>query len=283
MNGRRRGRHGAAAARDARAAWQPCLEYPEALPVSARRADIAEAIAEHPVVIVAGDTGSGKTTQLPKICLGLGRGIDAQIALTQPRRLAAHAVAHRLAEETALPLREGVGVHVRFEDHNAPSARIRVMTDGILLAEVARDPDLLRYDTIIVDEAHERSLNIDFLLGCLKRALAKRDDLRIVVTSATINTDAFARFFGGAPVIEVAGRAYPVAIEYRPVDEGDDLSRAIHDAAAELFRELPDGDVLVFFAWRTRNQRGAARVAASRVSRQRSAMRGDWRFRAIAR
>ncbi|MEO1036196.1 MAG: ATP-dependent RNA helicase HrpA [Pseudomonadota bacterium] len=244
---RRRARHPKNnAARTARGQWQPRLEYPDNLPLTAHRDGIAATIAANPVVIVAGDTGSGKTTQIPKICLELGRGIDGQIALTQPRRLAAHAVGERLADETALPLGAGVGVHVRFDDRSAPSARIRVVTDGILLAELAHDPELRRYDTVIVDEAHERSLNIDFLLGCLKRALARRDDLRVVITSATINTAAFAAFFANAPVIEVAGRSFPIDVRYRTSADDEDLNEAIGAAAASLVTDLEDGDILVF-------------------------------------
>ena len=246
MTPRRRSRPAGTAARERRAAWEPRLDFPDALPVSARRDDIAAAIAVHPVVIVAGDTGSGKTTQLPKICLASDRGIDGQIALTQPRRLAAHAVANRLVEETGLPLGQGIGVQVRFDDRSSPAARVRVMTDGILLNEIARDRTLSRYDTVIIDEAHERSLNIDFLLGCLRRALDTRADLKVIVTSATINTQAFADFFGDAPVIDVEGRTFPVELLYRPPDDGVDTATAIHDAALELLERLPDGDVLVF-------------------------------------
>ncbi|MEM8982898.1 MAG: ATP-dependent RNA helicase HrpA [Pseudomonadota bacterium] len=230
----------------ARQRWTPTLEFPPELPISGARESIAAALSEHPVVIVAGDTGSGKTTQLPKVCLGMGRGIAGQIALTQPRRLAAHAVAKRLAAETRLPVGRGIGLHVRFDDSSQPSAPIRVMTDGILLAEISADPLLKRYDTVIVDEAHERSLNIDFLLGCLRRALLKRADLRVIVTSATINTDAFAAFFDSAPVIRVAGRTYPVAIEYAPVTDEESLTDTIGRVAVDLFRRLPSGDVLVF-------------------------------------
>ncbi|MEM1261573.1 MAG: ATP-dependent RNA helicase HrpA [Pseudomonadota bacterium] len=230
----------------ARRAWTPQLNYPAELPISAERAKIQAAIVANPVVIVAGDTGSGKTTQLPKMCLELGRGVTGQIALTQPRRLAAHAVAKRLAAETALPPGTGIGLHVRFDDASEPSAPVRVMTDGILLTEISADPLLTRYDTVIVDEAHERSLNIDFLLGCLRRALAERADLRVVVTSATINTAAFAEFFAAAPVISVAGRTYPVEIDYDPVADDEPLAAAIGRVAADLFDRLPSGDVLVF-------------------------------------
>ena len=268
MTARRRGSDRAARARAARAAWQPRLDYPGALPISARSDEIRAAIKSHPVVVVAGDTGSGKTTQLPKMCLELGRGIDGQIALTQPRRLAAHAVAARLAEETGLPPAAGIGVAVRFDDRSEPSARIRVMTDGILLTEIARDPELRRYDTVIIDEAHERSLNIDFLTGCLAKALRKRSDLRVVITSATINTAAFAEFFDAAPVINVEGRTFPVEIRYQPPDDGTELASAVHDAAAELLSELAEGDLLVFLPGereiedvrRFLGRRGSARV-----------------------
>ncbi|MDQ6216074.1 DEAD/DEAH box helicase, partial [Achromobacter insolitus] len=202
----------------------PVVTYPEDLPVSARRQEIARAIAGHQVVIVSGETGSGKTTQLPKICLELGRGRQKMIGHTQPRRLAATSVAKRIAEELNTPMGEVVGYQVRFNDRTGPNASIKLMTDGILLAESQRDPLLRRYDTIIIDEAHERSLNIDFLLGYLKQLLPRRPDLKIIITSATIDAERFARHFGvsedrPAPVIEVSGRLYPVEVRYRPVRE----------------------------------------------------------------
>ncbi|WP_168794552.1 ATP-dependent RNA helicase HrpA [Paraburkholderia aromaticivorans] len=258
----------------------PPITYPEALPVSGRREEIAKAIAQNQVVIVCGETGSGKTTQLPKICLELGRGLGAGgsglIGHTQPRRIAASATGRRIAEELGTPFGEVVGYKVRFTDNLSPGASVKLMTDGILLAETQTDPLLKAYDTLIIDEAHERSLNIDFLLGYLKEILVKRPDLKLIVTSATIDADRFARHFGSeekpAPVIEVSGRLYPVEVRYRPVAEdspavkaaegnapstqrGDrpksqretdrDLMDAIVDAVDELCREGP-GDVLVF-------------------------------------
>jgi ATP-dependent helicase HrpA len=203
-------------------------------------------------VVVAGETGSGKTTQLPKLCLELGRGIDGMIGCTQPRRIAARSVAKRIAQELNTPLGDVVGYKVRFSERASEDNLIRVMTDGILLAETQSDPWLARYDTIIVDEAHERSLNIDFLLGYLKRLIARRPELKVIITSATINTELFSRHFGGAPVIEVSGRLYPVEIRYRPVVSEDedaqerDLEQAIVDAVDEVSRLSRDGDVLVF-------------------------------------
>ncbi len=207
------------------------LDYPAALPVSGKREAILEALADHQVVVIAGETGSGKTTQLPKLCLELGLGARGLIGHTQPRRLAARSVAARLAEELDTPLGEAVGYQMRFADNTGPNTRVKLMTDGILLAETQHDPDLLRYDTIIIDEAHERSLNIDFLLGYLKRLLARRDDLKLVITSATIDLERFARHFGReregrlvpAPIIEVSGRTFAVETRYRPlVRDGDD-------------------------------------------------------------
>ncbi|MDR5830857.1 ATP-dependent RNA helicase HrpA [Caballeronia sp. LP006] len=251
----------------------PPITFPEALPVSARREEIARAIEGNQVVIVSGETGSGKTTQLPKICLALGRGLGAGgsglIGHTQPRRIAASATGRRIAEELATPFGEVVGYKVRFTDNLAPGASVKLMTDGILLAETQTDPLLSAYDTIIIDEAHERSLNIDFLLGYLKEILPKRPDLKLIVTSATIDAQRFARHFGSdekpAPVIEVSGRLYPVEVRYRPVEEDSaavksaqgtlqkrndrkadrDLMEAIVDAVDELCRVGP-GDVLVF-------------------------------------
>src|SRR5690606_26554421 len=199
----------------------PPIHYPEDLPVSACRQEITRAIAVHPVVIVCGETGSGKTTQLPKICLELGRGREGMIGHTQPRRLAATSVAQRVAEELSTEIGDWVGYQIRFSERAGPSTAIKLMTDGILLAESQRDPLPRRYDTLIIDEAHERSLNIDFLLGFLKQLLARRRDLKLIITSATIDAQRFARHFGtpeqAAPVIEVSGRLYPVDILYRPV------------------------------------------------------------------
>jgi ATP-dependent helicase HrpA len=234
----------------------PPISYPEALPVSARRDEIARALAAHPVVVVCGETGSGKTTQLPKICLELGRGIGAGgrglIGHTQPRRLAATSVAKRIAEELNTPLGEVVGYRVRFQDRVQPGASVKLMTDGILLAETQSDPLLRQYDTVIVDEAHERSLNIDFLLGHLRQILPRRPDLKLVVTSATIDAERFARHFAGAqgpaPVVQVSGRLYPVELRWRPFEDRRDhgLNDAIAEAVDELWRGAGPGDILVF-------------------------------------
>jgi ATP-dependent helicase HrpA len=222
----------------------PAIAYPPELPVSARREDLLAAIGDHQVVVVAGETGSGKTTQLPKLCLELGR---TAIAHTQPRRLAARTVAERIADELRVPLGGAVGYAVRFTDRTSEETQIRVMTDGLLLAEIQRDRLLRRYDTVIVDEAHERSLNVDFLLGYLKSILPRRADLKVVITSATIDPDRFSRHFDGAPVVEVSGRTYPVETRYRPLEDGADELDAIGDAVDELVREGP-GDVLVFLS-----------------------------------
>ncbi|WP_226346047.1 ATP-dependent RNA helicase HrpA [Agilicoccus flavus] len=248
------------------------LTFPEDLPVSARREEIAAAIRDHQVVVVAGETGSGKTTQLPKICLELGRGVDGLIGHTQPRRIAARAVAERVAEELDVELGGAVGYQVRFTDVSSAGTLVKVMTDGVLLNELQRDRDLRRYDTIIIDEAHERSLNIDFLLGYLRRLLPRRPDLKVVITSATIDPHRFARHFdvGGspAPVVEVSGRTYPVEIRYRPLvrsrpsrkpggapeDVEIDQVTGICEAVEELWTEAAPGhdrdgagtDILVF-------------------------------------
>lgn len=237
----------------ARAAARPLVSYDDTLPVHARREDIGRAIAQHQVVIICGETGSGKTTQIPKICLELGRGLHGLIGHTQPRRIAARSVATRLAQELNQPLGEAVGFQVRFTENVKPTTAIKLMTDGILLAETQGDAYLNRYDTIIIDEAHERSLNIDFLLGYLKQLLPKRPELKVIVTSATIDADRFSRHFNGAPVIEVSGRTFPVEMRYRPLaehkDDEDglevDLEQAVADAVDELQREGL-GDTLVF-------------------------------------
>ncbi|MGW1595081.1 ATP-dependent RNA helicase HrpA [Streptomyces sp. NPDC002343] len=232
----------------------PAVTYPEQLPVSQKKDAIADAIREHQVVIVAGETGSGKTTQIPKICMELGRGVRGMIGHTQPRRIAARTVAERVAEELRTPLGEAVGWKVRFTDQVDPEATfVKLMTDGILLAEIQTDRELRAYDTIIIDEAHERSLNIDFLLGYLAQLLPKRPDLKVVITSATIDPERFSRHFGDAPIIEVSGRTYPVEVRYRPLleDDSDDADRdqitAITDAVEELMAEGP-GDILVFLS-----------------------------------
>src|SRR4051794_23435564 len=222
------------------------IAYPAELPVSAHRDELLRAIAGHQVVVVAGETGSGKTTQLPKMCLELGR---EAIVHTQPRRLAARTVAQRIADELGVRLGGLVGYAVRFNDRTGADTRLRLVTDGLLLAEIQRDPLLRRYDTVIVDEAHERSLNIDFLLGCLKRILDRRPELKLVITSATIDPQQFSRHFGDAPVVEVSGRAYPVEVRYAPPpEEGEaDQAELIGDAVDTLLREGP-GDVLVFLS-----------------------------------
>jgi ATP-dependent helicase HrpA len=235
-----------------RRALAPRPEFPEELPISAKREEIAQAISGHQVVIVCGETGSGKTTQLPKICLGLGRGISGLIGHTQPRRIAARATAARVAQELKTELGGAVGYKIRFTDKVGQRSYIKVMTDGILLAETQGDRELRAYDTLIIDEAHERSLNIDFLLGYVKQLLPRRPDLRLIVTSATIDAERFSKHFEidgkAAPVIEVSGRLYPVEVRYRPFDEDDrdyDLNDAIGDAVEDLAR-LGQGDVLVF-------------------------------------
>ena len=236
------------------------ITYPAELPVSDRRDDIAAAVRDHQVVVVAGETGSGKTTQLPKILLEMGRGRGAAqggklIGHTQPRRIAARSVAERIAEELGTELGDVVGYQVRFTDRTSRASRVKLMTDGILLAELQRDRLLERYDTIIIDEAHERSLNIDFLLGYLKRLLPKRPDLKVIITSATIDVDRFSRHFD-APVIEVTGRTFPVEVRYRPLlevpqddEDGEVVQRDQTEAIVEALRELAGegpGDVLVF-------------------------------------
>ncbi|MFF2997580.1 ATP-dependent RNA helicase HrpA [Streptomyces sp. NPDC057950] len=237
-----------------RRARVPAVTYPEQLPVSQKKSDIADAIRDHQVVIVAGETGSGKTTQIPKICLELGRGVRGMIGHTQPRRIAARTVAERVADELDTPLGEAVGWKVRFTDQVNPDGTfVKLMTDGILLAEIQTDRELRAYDTIIIDEAHERSLNIDFLLGYLAQLLPKRPDLKVVITSATIDPERFSRHFGDAPIVEVSGRTYPVEVRYRPLleEDGDDADRdqitAITDAVEELQAE-GKGDILVFLS-----------------------------------
>jgi len=236
-----------------RRASVPLIEYPD-LPVSGKKDDIAELIKNHQVTIVCGETGSGKTTQLPKICLGIGRGVTGMIGHTQPRRIAARTVADRIAEELGQAVGNTVGYKVRFHDQTAPNSLVKLMTDGILLAETQNDRYLNQYDTLIIDEAHERSLNIDFLLGYLRWLLPKRPDLKVVITSATIDPERFARHFGGAPIVNVSGRTYPVDIRYRPIElieEDDetaaDLQQAILDAIDELYRDLR-GDILIFLS-----------------------------------
>ncbi len=235
---------------------KPEINFPENLPISERREEIAKAISEHQVVVLAGETGSGKTTQLPKICLELGRGVRGVIGHTQPRRLAASTVAARIADELNVELGEGVGYQVRFNDISNEHTYIKLMTDGILLAEIQNDRYLNRYDTIIIDEAHERSLNIDFLLGYLKSILPKRPDLKVIITSATIDLERFSKHFHDAPVIEVSGRTYPVDVLYRPMHEDmDDQYQGIVSTVDELLQQeraagasARGGDFLVFLS-----------------------------------
>ncbi len=248
------------AARQQRAEALPKPTFPPDLPVSARREEIAKAITDHQVIVLCGETGSGKTTQLPKICLELGRGAAGLIGHTQPRRIAARTVAQRIADELGTPLGQRVGYKVRFTDKSSADANVKLMTDGILLAETQSDRLLSAYDTLIIDEAHERSLNIDFLLGYLRQILPKRRDLKVIITSATIDPDRFSDHFAGAPIIEVSGRTYPVDVEYHPLvadvnapDHDPDAeppsqSEAIAHAVADLWRRQPvgQGDVLVF-------------------------------------
>src|SRR6478736_1416874 len=232
------------------------LRYPDVLPITARRDDLLAAIRDHQVVVVAGETGSGKSTQLPKLCLELGRGTSGLIGHTQPRRVAARTIAERIASELGTTIGGDVAYSVRFDDRLRAGTLVRVMTDGILLAELTRDHDLRRYDTLIIDEAHERSLNIDFILGYLTQLLPRRPDLKVVITSATIDPARFAAHFGGAPVIEVSGRTYPVDVRYRPLleesyddEEGEPVQRdqteAIEAAVDELLADTA-GDMLVF-------------------------------------
>jgi ATP-dependent helicase HrpA len=247
------------AARNRRLASIPPLNFPE-LPVTGKKDDIAALISTHQVVVVCGETGSGKTTQLPKICLSIGRGAAGFIGHTQPRRIAARTVADRIAEELGEPIGKSVGYKIRFNDKTHADSLVKLMTDGILLAESQNDPYLSQYDTIIIDEAHERSLNIDFLIGYMKWLLPKRPDLKLIITSATIDTQRFSEHFGGAPIIEVSGRTYPVDIRYRPLEQKndgdedagndettDDLQHAILDAVDELHRDLR-GDILIFLS-----------------------------------
>ncbi len=240
-----------------RRALVPTVVYPQELPVVQRRDDIAAAIRDHQVVVIAGETGSGKTTQIPKICLELGRGVAGMIGHTQPRRIAARSVAERIAEELGVELGRAIGYQVRFTDHSSRETLVKVMTDGILLAEMQRDRDLRRYDTIILDEAHERSLNIDFILGYLRQLLPRRPDLKVIITSATIDPQRFAEHFGvdgtPAPVVEVSGRTYPVEVRYRPLfgeapDDERDQVTGITEAVEELWTENREGDILVFLS-----------------------------------
>lgn len=255
----------------------PAITYPAELPVAQKKDDILAAVRDHQVVIVAGETGSGKTTQIPKICLELGRGVLGSIGHTQPRRLAARTVADRIAEELGTELGDTVGYKVRFTDRAGDDTLVKLMTDGILLAEIQTDRLLRQYDTLIIDEAHERSLNIDFLLGYVREILPRRPDLKVIITSATIDPERFSRHFGDAPIVEVSGRTYPVEVRYRPVADPDDPSadpdrdqiQAIIDAVDELGREAP-GDVLVFLSGE-REIRDTADALTKHFTRQRAA------------
>ena len=240
------------ALREQRQASLPAVRYPPDLPITCRSADIVAAIRKHQVVIIAGETGSGKTTQIPKMCLAAGLGIEAKIGCTQPRRLAALSISQRIAQELAVTWGKEVGCKIRFDDRSSPDTYIKLMTDGILLAETQGDPLLCEYNAIIIDEAHERSLNIDFLLGYLKGLLARRPELKLLITSATIDTQSFSEAFGRAPIFEVSGRVYPVETIYSPMDtsfeETGDLTYidAAVRTAEEIAMEPGAGDVLIF-------------------------------------
>lgn len=247
---------------ETRASNKPTPSFPASLPVNERHDDICKAIEENQLIILCGETGSGKTTQLPKLCLKMGRGIFGMIGHTQPRRIAARSVAARIAEELKTELGESVGYKIRFDDKLNKNSHIKVMTDGILLAEIQNDPFLQNYDTLIIDEAHERSLNIDFILGYLKQLLPKRPDLKVIITSATIDPERFAKHFSGAPIIEVSGRTYPVEVRYSPLNSDDtqsdkneaqkDQQQAILNAVDELGHEArrstASGDILIFLS-----------------------------------
>jgi len=258
----------------ARRASLPVVRYDESLPVHARRAEIAAAIRQSPVTIVSGATGSGKSTQLPKICLELGRGVAGMIGHTQPRRIAAQTLAYRLSDELGTTPGDLVGYQVRFVDRTGPRTLVKLMTDGLLLRELEADPLLERYDTLILDEAHERNLNVDFLLGVCKQLVARRPDLRVVVTSATIETQRFAEYFGGAQVIDVEGRSYPVEVRYRPSSEDEAEAPSLPEAIAAALDELADnelgidGDALVFLP-------GERQIAEARDYLERTGKR-DW-------
>src|SRR5271157_4482101 len=229
----------------------PGITYPGPLPITARRHDIVKAIRKHRVVVITGETGSGKTTQIPKMCLEAGRGISGVIGCTQPRRVAAVTVAHRIAEELGEEIGRSVGYQIRFEDRSSRNNYIKIMTDGILLNEAQNDPCLRRYDTIIVDEAHERSLNVDFVLGILLTLLRKRRNIKVIITSATIDAEKFSRAFQ-APIIQVSGRMYPVEVRYQPLDHQLQDSGEITyidgsmTALAKIMRDRSEGDILIF-------------------------------------
>ena len=238
------------ALRQARRKAVPILSYPDELPITARRAEIVDALRDNQVIIIAGSTGSGKTTQLPKICLEAGRGIDGSIGITQPRRIAAMSVAARVAREVGTPLGDTIGYQIRFLAKTRPTTLVKFMTDGILLNELRRDRELLAYDTVILDEAHERNLDTDLLLGCIRRILPSRPNFRLIVSSATLDVERFSAYFDGAPIIAIEGRTYPVEVRYLPPDDDEDddpdLDVMILHAVEELVAELPKGDILVF-------------------------------------
>ena len=239
------------AEKERRALHKPEMIYPPELPITGKKDEIISAIKNHPVVIISGETGSGKTTQIPKFCIDAGRGIEGKIGCTQPRRIAAITIAGRIAEELGETPGTSIGYKIRFTDKAPENAYIKMMTDGILLAEAQKDPELSEYDTIIVDEAHERSLNIDFILGILKTLLSRRKDLKLIITSATIDTEKFSRAFDHAPIIEVSGRLYPVDVQYRfsDTEEDDDIPSYVENAVNavnHLIRSYPSGDILVF-------------------------------------
>ena len=251
----------------------PQITYPPSLPITARKDDIVAAIRAHQVVVIAGETGSGKTTQIPKMCLEAGLGIEAKIGCTQPRRVAALSISRRIAEELNVTWGREVGCKIRFDDRSSPQTYIKLMTDGILLAETQGDPLLSEYNCLIMDEAHERSLNIDFLLGYLKGLLAKRRDLKLIITSATIDTATFSRAFNNAPIIEVSGRLYPVEVIYAPLDEASEergdltyVDAAVR-AAEQIMMESSQGDVLIFMPGE-RDIRETSDLLAGRFGRE---------------
>jgi ATP-dependent helicase HrpA len=242
---------------EARRSSVPEIQLPENLPVSQKAKEITDLIQSHQVVVIAGETGSGKTTQLPKICLNMGRGIKGMIGHTQPRRLAARAVSSRIAVECGTELGDLIGFKVRFGDQVTSRSLVKLMTDGILLAEIQNDPYLRQYDTLIIDEAHERSLNIDFLLGYIKQLLPKRPELKVIITSATIDVERFSKHFNNAPVYEISGRTFPVDVFYRPWQEMDveDEDSDLYSAIGQVVLEIEDherqakstpGDILIF-------------------------------------
>ncbi|MBI4816769.1 MAG: ATP-dependent RNA helicase HrpA [Deltaproteobacteria bacterium] len=241
------------------------IDFPRELPISARIDELTRTISKHQVIIVAGATGSGKTTQLPKLALTLGRGLDRLIGVTQPRRIAATSMAARVAAELDCSLGSTVGYQIRFDERTSSATSIKFMTDGILLAEIHRDRKLNRYDTLVIDEAHERNLTIDFLLGWIKRILPERPDLKIIVSSATIETDRFSEFFGGAPVVRVEGRAFPVDVLYEPPGDDDDLAQAVADSVEEVSSLDPHGDILVFLPGEREIREAEAQLVSRRL------------------